>query len=786
MSVKSIAKNQGYAMMIALVVMVTIALIMTVVFRTVSDDVKSSGGMYQRTKAGYVAESAVKWGLSMAQASGFSLPTDSMDVAGLDCCTDPCGCGENYLCPEKFFEILESSKLYPNSPDPDTIKENGKTWIRQQTTDGDEALSGQATYENPEVIEYSIEYPADDVIRVIGKGTVMGKTVEARLTARITTSAGSPSWDPAYTFIGFGDMIPAFNTQGDVYPQNLTCGKIHVDGTIYTTNPKVGEHYLKLAADKFTSTNGMVNTISPYRTHATAKMDFINSHLTTNWRNDHLFPLAGGCSSIHMKGKDGTSIDYWDFNDPGTTEFNETDYSKPSIEDSLPINYLPGVHMSGPPASGPDNCDDCMARTVRYDQLPAYGTSIEWEWIYNDQYGQHREKREWYTGYHARSGNYNRNLSKIARQNPDITYGHYKEVGLWNDKDRMVAGSFETLAEHIPDDYAKARCDWHAVRFQGYWGGEWVRALWLDLSDSLAYPARCAGGGWIDFDTCNVIVVNGDSLLYPISIYSRGEIYLIGDFNVGYNARAHGVWDADLEELRDDSPRWTNGRIKGAKVVADSNRIWFLSAKYACTRAGFGVNSREGSRDGYRGRTGHPAKHTATNGREDGVVGVYVGTFVFGAPQINEAFYTFSNSHAQALDFSPPILEHADGSEHGPYYKIYGLTMMLQNGRVEGDWNEAKSDYDSYTDPNGYWGKLRSDPNDAFTMGAITQKRSEIYWGNFGDGWPPRPGYIAPRYGGFSYSALQIECGGVNRPIAPGDGSSAKQIDKESIAVYFR
>jgi hypothetical protein len=309
-----------------------------------------------------------------------------------------------------------------------------------------------------------------------------------------------------------------------------------------------------------------------------------------------------------------------------------------------------------------------------------------------------------------------------------------------------------------------------------------VKCKWYDLADADSYPRKCSTeGGIVDFGNHNVIVCNGDSLLYPITIYTTGEIYLIGDFNVGHYAQQHGAWDADTSQI---GPRISSGAIKGAAVVAMGNRIWYL--RYSALEAdyGFGIgggtprNTTAGNRDGKRLRDFtatdggvSPSTHSDWNGQVSRtritrlphsgswktsppwdtrhLTGVYVGVFADGVPMIDQGYWLFSRSRGVPQTQAPTTPEWWDARNEELI--IYGTEFHYTNAPVEGDWNG--SGYDAVGAGSGYWHDLNNSADNVFTdpdgaTGGNHDYNRHDQWSSGsepGAGFPARPGWLPPR-----------------------------------------
>lgn len=700
-------KQKGHSLLIALIVMAIAGVVSIVTVSLVQRETKSAGQFVAVTRAEYVAESALNWAIN-AVGPGYQFAThDTTGETVAATGTNPCG--ET----GKRIESDSLAKVFPPVYKDESVTYDADNWVYHHTSDASKSLSGHGDESMAVKVWYN---GAGDTVKIRAKGRIGGEESEIFMAGSIVSFTD-------FMIVSNGDLTPIHRRTDTLF------GNVHTNGDLYL---QPGNDDIWHFETERLSASGSVKRVSQYKTMADAKISFITdgSNQSADWDKLGLFPVASYSFPIRP----------WDADK--SVYINGTEYTS---SDALPSEVVPNAPVMPIPdftppsdyttSQGPDDCG-CDVKSVKWYNLATYPPT---EFIFNPQYGAYRMKDSLYCGYHARSSTmkdgYYYNSDATNFQQGNIIYGWYREKGDYTVRSAgwgIIDKTLETYINHSNSYHTPG--DWADSWVGGNYGGEWVKAWWYDLSDPDSYPRKCASGGVVDFEDENVIVVNGDSLHYPISIYTTGEIYLIGDFNVGWNAVGTGVpWTPEDESgvrvLHDQD----KGAVKGAAVIADGNRIWYLSHAWADSVGGFG--SRTGTRNGYRGRKGM-FKINRT-----GPKAVFAGCFVTGAPNVDQAWFTMSSAHASLEPRAPYSFDEVWGSGTARRFELIGSQVFKCNGVLESDWDPVGDTFSV-----DYWTELDTCDDSLVVENGISLRRDSLYEAHFGDGWPPRPGRIAPRY----------------------------------------
>jgi len=725
--------QSGLSMFFAMILVITTAFIGMSLFYTTSTDLKGTKRHIKKTKAGYVAESALGWAKSIIGPEYVIATHDSTGLTVAPETSGSCGLPGQRIAPADLASMIPP--FYAGS----TPQYDGEGFIFSNTTDPTESLSGSGN----ERMSFKVFYPTDNEIQIIVRGEVNDEVAEISLSGNVGSIM-------KYGIISNGDLLP-FMRRSESFK-----GDIHTNGNLYLT-PMQDDGAITQVSE-ITAGGSIFRSVNPYHAAGDAKAAFINANQSSSWRTNGLFPASGGpinfdkmwqnyytvtINGLSVSGDDPTS---WSGSGAIVKE-SAAKVEIPSFEP--PLNYTA--------SQGPGDCD-CSAKSVRWTDLVE---APQEDWIFNPQYGTNRIKGETYPGWHARNSlGWNGDTSMIDPAN--IQFGTFTQ----NDGTFRYAHSRRLyhFGEDLEDNLTKNSWTWKEAWYGGGDGGHFIRGLIYDLSKENSYPRKCPEGGVVDFDTNVVIVINADSLHYPISVYSRRDIYIVGDFNVGWNAKVKGIWEADTSQINGNI---ASNAIKGASIVADSARVWYLTPWFLECQYGFGDYFRNGTRDGWRGRSNNGEKSNIMNytpwesagdygslrwynrqpsGSGAGTgpyhyVGVFVGVFVSGAPMLQEGFYVNSRAKGIIQPCIPPVIESIDYNRH--WMLLIGTEVYKSNAKVEGDWNPATNSFD-----NSYWNELQSSPHRYYVVGTDTLDRYAYWRGKgHGSGFPPRPGYVAPRIG---------------------------------------
>jgi len=733
--------QSGFSIFFVMLLVVSVAILGMVLFTSTTTDLKSTKIHINKTKADYVAESALGWAKSFI-APRYELATH--DSTGTSVAPNATGaCGEiGHRIPS-----ADLNSIIPSFYESGTTQYDGEGWIYCSTTDKNEALSATSN----ERISFMVFYPNINDVRIVARGEVNNEVAEIVMEADVRSVL-------RYGILSDGDLLPFIRRSAAFH------GDIHANGNVYLT--PMQEDAQILNATSITASGSIFRSINPFHARGDAKAAYVNNHQSNSWKTSGEFPLKPwGDGHISFK-KNSSDIEMWaayhnvSINGVDVTGDDPAAWSGTgaTVEDNAPKLEIPSFTPPEKTTSsqGPDDCD-CEVYTVDWSDLDE---TPQADWIYNPQFGTARIPGQTYQGWHARSST-GTNGDLSAAQNGNIQYGNYVQTTHQGNRGWARRNSYwgSDLEEYLTGE----SWYWGEGWYGGGDGGQWIRGLIYDLSKPNSYPRKCEEGGVVDFGNNTVFIINGDSLLYSLSVYTTGDIYVIGDFNVGWNARYRGIWDANLSDI---DAGIANGAIKGASVVADSARIWYLTPWFLECAYGFGDLNRTGARDGNRGRNtlvernimSHSDWEAAgefgstrwfnrypdvgmSNDNKYHYVGVYVGVFVTGAPMVTEGFYVNSRSKGIIQPSIPPCIESIDYNKH--WLLFIGTEVYKSNAKVEGDWNPATNSFD-----NAYWTELQSSSNRIFTEGSLTLDRHN-YWRTtgHGSGYPPRPGYVAPRVG---------------------------------------
>jgi len=777
------SSQSGFTLVIVLVLVVLFAVVIVTVQTMQRADIRLTSLKHKSVKSDYIAESAVNWAISNIRPE-FDVAThkpDGQTIADEDDGTYACGAHNGFRIAEQNLSVA-FKPLYASSG----ISYDAEGWISTETTDPQQMYSANTS----EVVKVKIWYPQVDQIRIVGKGVVDGVDEEVFFEADIVSLFN-------YGLIANGDIIPFYRTT------NGMAGNIYVNGNLYLS----GLAEFDVEADRITATGNIITNSNMYHKYGEAKANFINSHISHNWKTDFLFPPAQ-----HPPVHKGWRFEdrYWEstnlvtINDavttsPGTNWNNPPAAIADVVQQGAPEMEIPDLSPRDPWIDSYSQECDCHVYSVHYTDLPPYasgGADSYRDFVYNTAYSSFREPGNVYAGYYVDDGTATSwdplsPTSVAALKSGSIRFGEFTQVAPntnWTRRghvDIVQHVTTEHCLSAAPSPGLNDECFWwystlepHIKRVWNHWfaggrhGGDFVPVLWVDLSDPNFYPRQCDEGGIVDFGKENLVILNGDSLLYPITIYTEGEVYLGGDFNVGHAIKSPGggwntIWDGNTEDpVTGIEARINDGGIKGAAVVADGNRIYNLYPWFFIDENGFG--RRTFPPNGFRNRNRNPNRWMTDGGpiprdsrspvparfqEPDKVIkntATYVGVFVKGAPQVDEGFYRMSLTHGNIEMLGAPAIEEASNHTHA--MMIVGTEIMLQNGILESDWNPGKNGgnggYDSHNPPEGYWADLQSSANRSVTIDGYTYDRfTEWTTRGRGQGYPPRPGRIAPRAG---------------------------------------
>ncbi len=483
-----------------------------------------------------------------------------------------------------------------------------------------------------------------------------------------------------YSFFAMGDIELAGRKSTTI------TGNIFVNGNLYLSPHESYNNQIHITARSLEATGNIYRYNNALTSLSLWKSSYINSHKTDFIPDMALSPkFEADLSFLSTPGGSVYINDIeMELKGPNTSDDSKNpDWNVISKKWNGVVRHHSAFRDFKIPDLIPDgSCQDkgSIYNYKKLDDLLYYTSTDE---IFNSAYGH-------YTSGH-----------QIYRKGPNgaNTLANHIEWNWTKCKSALANGPVNPF--YITDEGCSGDPGHHNW-YGGVEGGQWVIVRVVDLSLTDFYPGKEAGT-LLDAGDYNLLLKNASLLLYPITIKTNGEVYIMGDYNIGIphddirigsgGAFAGTIDDPDTEKNIDQN------RIVPSAVVANKNYIWYLSYDWALSSYGhFSSSSKKGMAPlAQRKPRKRPDKdhHNA---------GTYVGVFVSGAPQMSESFWLSSNSHGVPFNLTQNTLEDISTgvSDTLPHMRFYGTRVMLQNGVIDtsGMYGEGAelftADFDGY------------------------------------------------------------------------------------------
>ncbi len=550
--------------------------------------------------------------------------------------------------PYSSCDSLDVSKL-PDMGGGEVTLEDG--WIKR-TASGEESFAGNVQNETVRVRSWMED---SATLMVESQVEINGRTgLKATYTLTLLKIDN-------YTFLSNGDLDANWRRGSFVQ------GKVHTNGNLYLSGQEVGTDSILYDGGSITAGGKIHVYRNSGQDHILAKQQYINDNKVAfyeaaagwNWPANFTSHLASGRVFVKVAGvyqemfRNGPT-DSYDSDNPTWKEVIEPQF-KGVVQDGAPLVTIPMVDTAT--LSGENPCAD---EVLRLNDVSGVANDV----IFNSAYGHYEPlvlevnaNDEDRYRYPRKAHNQHESMSKLVSGINKVTHPTFK------------------------------------VWLGGWKSGRWINVKKIDLSDPKFYPSS-ENGGILDGDSSNLYIYNASKLLKDITIHTFGEVYLSGDFNVGKNT--DGNMDFTGRIGNPASPAYMDtSNIKNAAVIANENRIWFLSFKWHQDQYGHGSASPKRGRANMLERD--PFKD-GIRGGADACAGAYVGTFVQGVPNINESFYLKNSSHGSTDFMSPNILENWEAN-----LMLWGTELRLNNGTVStaGPYGDG-TDLFTQDNVNGY------------------------------------------------------------------------------------
>jgi|GEM_PF-5846576 len=488
-----------------------------------------------------------------------------------------------------------------------------------------------------------------------------------------------------YAFFGQGDMDVGWR-----WGKNYG-GRIHVNGNLYLSAQESPTGRVDYNAPRISATGGIYRYKNATTDLALQKQAYINSNKTAYFGDPALAALLHAnfdfttkpkgrvfVNNTEMVLRDSTTTD--DVDNPSWNTIKKKWHG--ALQDRaahIPFDLIPDLK------NNPCHGKGYYPRYQKFSEFVNLGYSPI-DSIFNSAYG------------HYTPGN------KSYRMGPNGMNTLAKHANYNIQKCNKLKNGVLTNPFYLTDSNdCSATLDHHRW-YGGTEGGQWIVTRVIDLSSLNYFPGKEAGT-ILDAEDYNLIIQNASLLAYPLTIVTRGEVYIMGDYNVG---RAHNNPDLMhggqfIGTVTDPvaARNVDTTKIVGSAVIARGNRIWFLS--YDWNKQSYGHAAA-----GKRGMA--PFDQKSPRKRQNNTyhnMGTYVGVFVTGEPKVSEAFWLTGKSHGGAFSMTPNTMEHmttgtvADAPMNLAF-RFLGTLGFLQDGLVDtsGAFGDGRNLFSA--DFNGY------------------------------------------------------------------------------------